>query len=418
MRNVVAIIMLLWYGACDAQNMLSEFIQDALKETITVIEQKDLSTRRFIGRDSLDERYHNLLPVPHRFFIDGYSYRVSLVGRIGFDAKPICFTNKIRRDIESNFKNVRFTFDSIALECWRNNVKLNGFFKDYGEKAMPKSLFEILDISDVKLRGDKMTVTIGYTIMDDNGIVVRSPIEFDHTHVITKNGEWVRYGSILYRNENVTHFPTKEDFKMIREEWDEFDELSCMVPYAYTKLYRFMTGCALIADARRSLNILLDENRSRYIKIPDELVPEDEHYWFADSIMYEGVNLTPYRDAEFLSKYSVSEDAECESCASGMSVGSEDGYRFVAGPSDVVLEKDLIRISIDLYEVVAVSGSDKGSDRLRDCDRMLLAPIITYRCDFRYNKRQNRWRFVNDNITKATGPKICIKKSGERLLVL
>lgn len=427
MRFFILIIFLLGSGLCHANNILADCIQNALKESIAIIEQKGLSIHRSIGRDSLDERYQNLIKLPHKYFIDDYSYYVSVGGHISFDTKYTYITNQVRKKIEQNFNNITFTFDSIAVRGALNNIKVNGYVNYYDKETPPTDLFEMLDISDVYLRGNKLSVVIGYWIMDDKVRVMRSPVYMGFTYTLSENGEWKQNDSIWTRNENVA-YQTHLDISHDLSNDNNFNELECMVPFAYSKFNSLKEQLGIEPNTptceyeTNGLSILLDENSNSELCIPDEIIPDDKEYWFTDTIMYQDINLTPYRDAEFLYDYRISkipsryiDKMECVSDTSNLFHG------FVAGSPNIDIKTDSLKISFDYYKMQPLScdtatGAKSGAKKPWDYDKLIIVPILTYNCVFRYNQDLKKWCFMNDSVEHARKSKIFIEKSVQPLL--
>lgn len=427
MRFLILIIFLLGSGLCYANNILADCIQNALKESIAIIEQKGLSIHRSIGRDSLDGRYQNLIKLPHKYFIDDYSYYVSVDGHISFDTKYTYITNQVRKKIEQNFNNITFTFDSIAVRGALNNIKVNGYVNYYDTETPPTDLFEMLDISDVYLRGNKLSVVIGYWIMDDKVRVARSPVYMGFTYTLSENGEWKQNDSIWTRNENVA-YQTHLDISQDLSNGNNFNELECMVPFAYSKfnslkeLLAIEPNTPIGEDGTNSLSILLGESSDSGLSIPDEIIPDDKDYWFTDTIMYQGINLVSYRDAEFLYNYRISkipsryiDKMECVSDTSDLCHG------FVAGSPNIEIKTDSLKISFDCYKIQPLScdtatGATPCAKGLLNYDKLILVPFFTYNCVFRYNQNLKKWCFMNDSVEHARKSKIFIEKSARPLL--
>lgn len=434
MRGFVVIMLMLAVPLCNARDVLSDCVVDAIRFTRDIADFYNCLWDASMMNDSLYKAQNALIAMPHRYYVDNDTYytpeKVNDHTRVrlrGSSEKSARIPWSVRTEYGLDKENIFFTSDSIAVSGAKNHIERIGIFGlDANNSIKPDKIYEMIEIADFGISYDTVYVYSGYSRMDNYARTTSVPLLFNLSYVLTDRG----WNNRLLTG---TTFLGDSDYSNWRFRYYDTgarrNELHLMVPFAYSRFQSHVLDSDAYADMRNSkvkdrvrgirheVVILPEESLQDEISIPEGIIPEGKEYYFTDSMMYENVNLIEYRDAKFLFHYHQTADTMAyRNKIKAISDSVDAQYKYVMGTPEISLKGDSITITFDYYEVIAASEvvRNKGSYYTKQPPvRMLLEPKLEYSVLFLFDKDGKEWMFGGDRIEAKNSPKIYIEKSNK-----
>lgn len=401
---------------CRAEDdVISNSIIDALLKTKTIIELENLSESSLITGDSISPPYRDLVPRPHKYYVESMVY-----GSLFERRKSLCIddweSTRLPSSVIEYFEGSDIIIsDSIQEVSEYDFDTYNKCTVNERENLVPTAVYENMEVSGVALYKNNLYVSIQYLISDNFGRVLSNPLQYLYAFNLSKNNSWAPVGG-YYREE------TKEPFIIMDRNFDpqhEFDIpyniLTRIIPYSYSK---FQSELQKSGKYSHLVNRVLSRRDSTYyprIKTISRYNDVITHPFYGriweDVETFQGLSLNPYRAADALLNYIQVPLSNIDpDIIDSMRPYNGTELKYIMGNQVIKLHGNKLNVSIDYYQCDKLAFANDDKYRFNP-QSMVLTPILSYNCLFSYDEKTGDWLFTEDEIKQSHNAQIYARKS-------